>query len=252
METDPRYSPHQVLAPHYLTPEAKQAFLRRAFDESAVHYERIADWGFFGTGGRYRRQALARAGLAPGMRVVDVASGTGPTARAAAAVVGDPRLITCIEPSPGMLRESEKRLAARHLEGTAEAIPLPDDCCEFVSMGFALRHVDNLESAFREFRRILVPGGRLLIMDITKPASRIGNLGVRLYFRDVLPLLTGLMTGSRAAVTLMRYYWRTLDGMVPPERVLEALDHAGFATVRRHVEARIFSEYTAVRPPAGE
>jgi demethylmenaquinone methyltransferase / 2-methoxy-6-polyprenyl-1,4-benzoquinol methylase len=248
LDPDPRFAPHAVLAPHYQRREEKQAFLRRAFDDAAAHYERIAGWGFLGTGGWYRRRALIAAGLAPGMRVIDVASGTGATARAATSIVGDAALVTCVEPSLGMLRESRRRLAARHVQGRAEAIPLADSAADFLSMGFALRHVDNLAIAFREFRRVLVPGGKLAILDITKPDSPFANRLMKAYFRDVLPGLTRLITGNRDATRLMRYYWETLDGMVAPARVLEALAAAGFVRPERRVELGIFSSYTAIAP----
>ncbi len=247
MSLDPRFTPHQVLAPHYNSEQDKQPFLRRVFDDSARHYERIASWGFLGTGDWYRRQALKRAGLVPGMAVVDTAAGTGITARAAAAIAGGPQFVTCVEPSQGMLEESQRRLAARHIQGSADAIPLPDGCCDFVSMGFALRHVENLETAFREFRRIVRPGGKLLIMDITKPQGHFANGFVRFYFRDFMPRFTRLVTGSREATYLMEYYWETLDGMVDPALVLEALTASGWANPARHVEIGIFSEYTAER-----
>lgn len=247
MDSDPRFTPHQILAPHYTSEQDKQPFLRRVFDDSARHYERIASWGFLGTGNWYRRQALQRAGLRPGMAVVDIAAGTGITARAAAAIAGGPQFVTCVEPSQGMLDESQRRLAARHIQGSADAIPLPDGCCDFVSMGFALRHVENLETAFREFRRIVRPGGKLLIMDITKPEGRVGQRFVRFYFRDFMPRFTRLVTGSRQATYLMEYYWETLDGMVDPALVLEALIASGWASPARHVEVGIFSEYTAER-----
>lgn len=241
------YAPHPTLNGHYDSLAEKQAFLRRAFDAAAPYYESIAKWGFFGTGDWYRRQALVRCGLERGMRVLDVASGTGPTARAAARVTGAAHLVTCVEPSLGMLEESRKQVACRHLQGSAEAIPLEDARCEFLSMGFALRHVENLRQAFEEFHRVLAPGGKVCILDLTKPRSRIGYRLLRLYFRDLLPRLTRLFSGSAEAANLMRYYWDTLDQMVEPEIVVQALGDAGFARVRRHVVLGIFSEYSAVK-----
>jgi NAD(P)-dependent dehydrogenase (short-subunit alcohol dehydrogenase family) len=150
MNTEPPFTPHPVLKPHYSDLQEKQPFLRKVFDDSAEHYERIASWGFFGTGNWYRRGALRRAGLTPGMQVVDIAAGTGITARAAADITGTAAAVTCVEPSAGMLRESARRLpAARHIQGMADAIPLSDREFDFMSMGFALRHVEDLETAFR-------------------------------------------------------------------------------------------------------
>jgi demethylmenaquinone methyltransferase/2-methoxy-6-polyprenyl-1,4-benzoquinol methylase len=247
METDPRFTPHRALAPYYQTQEDKQAFLRTIFDESAGYYERIVGWGFFGTGNWYRRAALKRAGLETGMQVVDVASGTGTTARVAADLAGGPQYVTCVDPSAGMLRESERRLRARHLQGTADSIPLPDATFDFLSMGFGLRHVENLKSAFTEFQRVLKPGARLLIMEITKPNRRFAAGLMRVYFRDIMPRFARLLTGSKNAAYLMEYYWVTMDQMVDPERVLEALASAGLDEPRRRVVGSVFSEYTATK-----
>lgn len=239
--------PHSVLADHYQDAAEKQTFLRRIFDDAAPHYEPIARLGFFGSGQWYRKDALRRAGLRPGMRVLDVASGTGPTARAIRDVIGDEALITCLEPSSGMLAESRKTLRCRHIQATAEAMPLEDLSFDFLTMGFALRHVDDLEEAFREYRRVLRPGGKALILELTIPQNPIARFFLKLYFKHTLPFVVRLFTGSKQAALMMWYYWDTMETVVPPEVVVQALRQAGFARVERRVSIGLFSEYEATR-----
>lgn len=239
--------PHPVLSSHYAAEEEKQRFLRRVFDEAAPHYEGIAKWGWLGSGHRYRVDALRRAGLAKGMRVIDVASGTGPTARAIKEIVGSDEWITCVEPSAGMLAESKKLLDCQHIQAGAEAMPVEDASYDFVTMGFALRHVDNLAKAFAEFHRVVRPGGKLLILDVTVPKSRTGRFLMRAYFKHTLPFLTRLFTRSKPAGYLMSYYWETMETMTPPETVIQELEEAGFQKVVHRVFLGVFTEYTAVR-----
>ena len=240
--------PHPALEPHYKSLKDKQGFLRSAFDAAAPFYEGIARWGFFGSGEWYRKDALERHGLKKGMKIVDVASGTGPTARAALKVVGNPDLITCVEPSLGMLNESKKYLSCRHIQAGAENIPLPDGEFDFLTMGFALRHVNDLVGAFREYFRIVKPGGKICILDVTKPRHYFGRIPFRIYFKHVLPKLTRLFTGSRAAEYLMQYYWDTMDSMVEKEIVISALTNSGFQEVEHKVLLSVFTEYTAIKP----
>ena len=71
------------------------------------------------------------------------------------------------KPSAGMLAVAQTKLAAHFVLGRAEQIPLPDNSFDFLTMGYALRHVTSLENTFHEYRRVLKPGGKLLIMEIT-------------------------------------------------------------------------------------
>lgn len=239
--------PHSALFEHYDDFAEKQTFLRKIFDESAPHYEAIARLGFFGSGQWYRKDALRRAGLRPGMRVLDVASGTGPTARAIRDVIGDESLITCLEPSAGMMAESKKTLGCEHIQATAEAMPLADESFDFLTMGFALRHVDDLEAAFREYRRVLKPGGKALILELTLPRSAVARFFLKLYFKYTLPFVVRVATGSKQAAHMMWYYWDTMEMVVPPESVTNALQAAGFTKVERRVSIGLFSEYEATR-----
>jgi demethylmenaquinone methyltransferase/2-methoxy-6-polyprenyl-1,4-benzoquinol methylase len=115
-------------------------------------------------------------------------------------------------------------------------------------MGYALRHINDLSAAFREFHRALKPGGRLLLLEITKPTGRFALWGLKTYMRLGVPLIARVVARRKLTPTMWRYYWDTIEACVPPETVLEALRAAGFVDVERYVELGIFSEYRARRP----
>lgn len=245
--------PHPTLATRYATPEAKPEFVNRLFDKGARHYDAVVDWGFLRSGSRYRRWALQQHGLRPGNRLLDVACGTGLVAVEAEKILGTAQAITCLDPSEGMLGVARTKLAAHFVAGRAEQMPFADDTFDFLTMGYALRHVTDLETTFREYHRVLKPGGKLLILEITKPTGRVGGFFFRLYFGRIYPWLTRLFTRSNDAREMMRYYWETMDACVPPADVLRALRTAGLGDVKRNVVLSLFSEYTATKtgPAAG-
>ncbi|MDM0077235.1 class I SAM-dependent methyltransferase [Variovorax sp. J2P1-59] len=246
-------TPPEVLAPHtplpdYYGNEAEhESFLRRIFDETAPDYNRIERVLALGSGPWYRRSALRRAGLATGARVVDVGIGTGLVAREALTLIGPSGRLVGVDPSPGMMGE----VALPDVElvrGRAEALPRPDASSDFVSMGYALRHIADVHAAFAEFHRVLRPGGRLVVLEITKPAGRVGTAVLKAYMRSVVPLIAKAVARRHDTSELWRYYWDTIEACIPPESVMSALRAAGFEDVKRHVELGIFSEYTAVKP----
>ena len=228
--------------------EHRQRWTTDIFDRTAPHYDRICRMMSAGTDMRYRREALVRCGMTPGQRVLDVATGTGLLARAASTILGDPCRIVGSDLSRGMLREARAALGNPLVQARAETLPFRGASFDAVTLGYGLRHVADLESLFGDCHHVLCPGGRLVILEITKPPSRPLQALARAYFGRVVPFLSRIVTGSREAQVLMKYYWDTIDHCVPPETVVDALGRAGFVDVSRYVEKTLFSEYVAFKP----
>jgi demethylmenaquinone methyltransferase/2-methoxy-6-polyprenyl-1,4-benzoquinol methylase len=200
-----------------------------------------------GSGQFYRRQALVRAGLSDAMKVLDVATGTGLVARGAGDLVGDPRQVVGLDPSRGMLMESRKWNPYPLVQGLGESLPFRNDCFDFVSNGYGLRHVPDLERTFREYRRVLKPGGRICLLEISRPRSRTGLHLSRLYLGRIVPIVAQIGTGSKDSALLMKHLWATIEEWVPSEVILGALARSGFREATHRVLLGIFSEYVALK-----
>src|SRR5262245_20505535 len=165
-------APHRPLNEFYPEPAARSEFVNDLFDHAAPDYDWVSGLMSFWTDRFYRRRALRMAGLKPEMRLLDVASGTGLVIEAARGLGVDPARITGVDPSRGMLARNRERNPVNLLQGRGEALPVRDATFDFVSVGYALRHVEDLRRLFAELRRVLRPEGRLLILEITRPAGK--------------------------------------------------------------------------------
>ncbi len=242
------HAPHPPLTEYYEREEDRRAWVGEQFDKTASDYDRIENILGLGTGSSYRRKTLDRAGLKSGMRVLDVGMGTGLVAKQAARLVGDPSLVTGVDPSPGMIRSAKLPAGVTVVEGRAELIPLAANGYDFLSMGYALRHVSDMSIAFAEFHRVLKPGGKVCILEITPPQGRIATALLKGYCKYAVPALAKLVARDKDTAQLWRYYWDTIEACAAPEKVMATLESAGFVNVRRTVDAGIFSTYLADKP----
>lgn len=180
------------------------------------------------------------------MRVLDIATGTGLTAREALRLTGPDGFVVGIDLSETMLSQARCVPGLHCSQARAEALPFADASFDFVSMGYALRHVPDLAAYFRECHRILRPGGTLLLLEIVRPSYRIGLAAADFYMRVVVPALCGLR-GRPSVRPLLDYYWATIQACVPAGVVLASLADAGFAQAGCETTAGLFASYTGRR-----
>jgi demethylmenaquinone methyltransferase/2-methoxy-6-polyprenyl-1,4-benzoquinol methylase len=198
--------------------------VRSMFDRIAPVYDAMNRLMTAGLDRRWRRETAA-AVVHPGDRVLDVACGTGDLALAAAAAGGR---VTGIDFSTRMLeRARRKSSAVEWLEADALALPFDDASFDVVTSGFGVRNLADLEAGLRELRRVLGPGGRIGVLEITQPQGALRPF-FRVWFDRVVPLMGKVLPGG-GAYTYLPASVRRFPG---PGDLAAALERAGFADVR--------------------
>lgn len=201
------------------------------FDRIAARYDFLNRVLSFGTDIGWRRRALAAARLEAGHTVIDVGAGTGDLSLAAA---GRGARVLAVDLSAGMLsvlgRRCPNGLRTRiqPLVGTAEALPAPDASVDRIISGFTVRNVGDLPRALAEFRRVLRPGGRAVILELSHPPSAAFARLYAFYFERVAPALAAALGGDREAY---RYLPRSLRPFPDADRLADLLRAAGFRQV---------------------
>jgi demethylmenaquinone methyltransferase/2-methoxy-6-polyprenyl-1,4-benzoquinol methylase len=223
--------PSDEIETYYADPVRRQDAARELFNRFAQHYDLINRIFSLGSGAWYRRRCLREAGVGPGAVVVDVGVGTGLLAREAQRLMQGRGLLVGIDLSESMLARARKSLGIPLIHGAAEALPLANGIADFVTMGYALRHLSDIERALREARRLLRPGGKLVLLEIRMPSSPALRSVLVVAAGRLLPALSGMMARNREAKALMDHHWRTVATYVPPHAVLAMMRQVGFRSV---------------------
>jgi demethylmenaquinone methyltransferase/2-methoxy-6-polyprenyl-1,4-benzoquinol methylase len=199
--------------------------VRTMFDRIAPVYDSMNRAMTVGLDQRWRRLA-ARAVVRPGDLVLDACCGTGDLALAAAAAGAEH--VVGLDFSPRMLDLARRKSQSIDwIEGDMLALPFEPASFDAVTVGFGVRNVDDLEAGLRELRRVLRPGGRLAVLEITRPRGLLRPF-FRLWF-DVLVPFAGRVLPGGEAYTYLPASVRRFPG---PEDLAAALGRSGFASVR--------------------
>lgn len=239
--------PHPILQDYYANETQRRKTVDDLFDTTASNYNAITDIMSFGSGRWYRKQALLRAGCQQGQSILDVGTGTGVIAHLAQQIVGPDGTVMALDPSIGMLGEARSLGVSHSIQGLGETLPFADNSFDLLTMGYALRHVADLHVAFHEYCRVLKPGGKVVLLEISRPQTSLATFFLKLYMKGIVPNIARIGLGSADTKKLMQYYWDTIEACVAPAQIVDALSAVGFESANRHLVMGIFSEYTAIK-----
>ncbi len=205
--------------------EEKARVVRRLFDTISPRYDLVNRVMTFGMDVGWRRRTVRELRLPGRSLVLDLACGTGDLCRELASAGYRP---VGVDFSHGMLTAA--RTEAPLVEADILRLPVGDAVADGVTCGFALRNVVSLEAFFHETARVVRPGGRVALLDVSEPDNAALRAGNAVYFRRIVPLIGGLLSDGGA----YRYLPRSTAYLPPPDEMLRMLRQAGFPDAVRH------------------
>ena len=221
-----------------VTPAEKTARVRGVFDSVASNYDLMNDLMSGGLHRLWKRFALAQTGLRPGQRALDVASGTGDLGAGLARQVGREGLAVLTDINREMLARGRDRLIDRGIArevafviANAESLPFADRSFDCVTIGFGLRNVTDKAAALASMRRVLRPGGRLLVLEFSKPTIDALRPAYDAYSFNILPRLGAMVADDAASY---RYLAESIRVHPDQESLARLMEQAGFDRVEYH------------------
>lgn len=218
--------------------EEKAQRVRGVFDSVADKYDIMNDLMSGGVHRLWKRYTLSRTALKPGQQALDVAGGTGDLTRGMAEQVGPEGRVVLSDINPNMLANGRRRLIDKgvvgnveFVEANAEDLPFADNSFHCVTIGFGLRNVTDKHKALAEMQRVLKPGGRLLVLEFSRPVLPGLNTLYDAYSFRLLPLMGRLVANDEASY---RYLAESIRKFPDQETLRQMLLDAGFDEVSYH------------------
>lgn len=199
------------------------------FDQIAGRYDLLNRLMSMGIDQSWRRKTVEAMELPPSARVLDLATGTGDLALMVARLHPDAHVVGS-DPSKRMLEvgiDKVKRVGladrVQLQEGDAQALPFDDDCFDGCCIGFGIRNVPDRSAALTEMARVTKPGGRVAVLELSEPSVGLLSPVARFHVRQVIPLLGGMLSGSRE----YRYLQQSIAAFPPSDEFAEQMRGAG-------------------------
>lgn len=219
-----------------VAPEEKTRLVRGVFESVADNYDLMNDLMSFGTHRLFKRMTLEMSGVRPGHKVLDLAGGTGDLAALFAPVVGETGQVVLADINGEMMRVGRDRLLDKGLtqvsfcQANGERLPFPNNTFNCITIGFGLRNFTDKLAALKELRRILTPGGALLVLEFSKPENPVIEAGYKA-FQSLWPGVGRLLVGDADSY---QYLVESIE-MHPSQEALKLMmEDAGFTDVEYH------------------
>ncbi len=220
--------------------DEKRAAVRDMFDTIAPRYDLVNRLMTFRLDVGIRRRTLDSLALAPRSTVLDLACGTGDFVKA---LQRQGHRAIGIDLSYGMMANAG--VSAPFVQGDLLALPIATGSVDAAVCGYALRNLVSLPPFFGELVRVVRPGGRIALVDVSAPEQRLLRFGYDVHFNKVVPLIGGLLS-DRAAYA---YLPRSVSYLPPPDEMLQMMRDAGLSNPnRRQLTLGIAQLLTADRP----
>ncbi len=210
----------------------KAGLVAGVFHSVADRYDLMNDLMSGGIHRIWKRFTIEVSAVRSGNRVLDVAGGTGDLTAKFSELVGADGEVVLADINESMLKVGRDKLIDRgyhgnieYVQANAESLPFPDDHFDVVSIAFGLRNVTNKDAALRSMLRVLKPGGRLLVLEFSKPGNELLNQAYDTYSFKVLPMLGKLVAGDSESY---QYLAESIRMHPDQESLKEMMEAAGF------------------------
>ena len=218
--------------------EAKAGLVANVFHSVAARYDLMNDLMSGGIHRIWKRFTIELSAVRAGQSVLDIAGGTGDLAAKFANIVGPTGRVVLADINESMLNVGRDKLLDTGFQGNVEFVqadaqylPFPDDSFDCVSIAFGLRNVTDKDLALRSMLRVLKPGGRLLVLEFSKPVNPLLSKAYDGYSFRVLPVMGKLVAGDSDSY---QYLAESIRMHPDQETLLGMLEDAGFVNCEYH------------------